>query len=135
MDNQTTRSAVIQLRRLLRRLNRAHSSNEEACTACGLQQLAMQLVDEIELESEQISHPDLLPGAASIMLSAESVLAVIYALGIKSADEQGRVVQALTDYIGDVVMDQLAQEELSETTGHDPQAFSSTQGRRGGPLY
>ena len=40
-------------------------------------------------------------------------MSVLYALDVRTADEQGRVLQALLDHIGDVVLDQLAQEEMN----------------------
>lgn len=109
----TTRphASLVALRRLLRRLDRAHTSEESSCPACRLQRLALQLNEEVEAEASQINAPDLLPGAASVGMAIESVLTVIYTLDVREADEQGRVVQALLDYIGDVVMDQLAHDE------------------------
>ena len=125
------RTAIIQLRRLLRRLDRAHTGDDQACTACGLQQLAMQLVDEIETESERLAHDDLRPGAASIMLAVEGMVAVILALGVREADEQGRVLQALLDYVGSITLDQLAQIEIA-SGGNIP--LSPEKPRRG-PLH
>lgn len=104
-------ATLVQLRRLLRRLDRAHTSEESSCPACRLQRLALQLNEEVEAEATQINAPDLLPGAASVGMAIESILTVVYTLEVRAADEQGRVVQALLDYIGDVVMDQLAHDE------------------------
>jgi hypothetical protein len=104
-------ASLVALRRLLRRLDRAHTSEESSCPACRLQRLALQLNEEVESEASQIAAPDLLPGAASVGMAIESVLTVIYTLDVRAADEQGRVVQALLDYIGEVVMDQLAHDE------------------------
>lgn len=131
MDIAQRRTALIQLRRLLRRLERSHSGDENACVACNLQQLAVQLVDEIEIEAERAEHPDLRPGAASIVLAVESLIATIFALGVQEADEQGRVLQALLDYIGDVVLDQLAQAELdSGETSPEPAPVPPATPRR-----
>ena len=104
-------ATLVALRRLLRRLDRAHTSEEDSCPACRLQRLALQLNEEAEVEASQIGAPDLPPGAASVGMAIESVLTVIYTLDVRAADEQGRVVQALLDYIGDVVMEQLAHDE------------------------
>ena len=95
MDMSQRRTAITQLRRLLRRLERAHSGDETACPACALQQLAVQLVDEIEIESERAEVEDLRPGAASVVLAVESLIAAIYALGVQEADEQGRLIELL----------------------------------------
>ena len=46
-------------------------------------------------------------------MAIESVLTVMYALDVRGAEEQGRVTQALLDYIGDVVLDQLAHDEAN----------------------
>ena len=108
------RQSIVQLRRMLRRLDRSHSGDESGCPTCSLQRLAAQLVDE--LEAQQFASPDLTPGAASVTVAVEALMSVIYALDVRTADEQGRVVQALLDHIGDVVLDQLAQEEM-DTAG------------------
>ena len=104
-------ASLVALRRMLRRLDRAHTSEESTCPACRLQRLALQLNEEVESEATQLSAADLMPGAASVGMAIESVLTVIYTLDVRAADEQGRVLQALLDYIGDVVMDQLAHDE------------------------
>jgi hypothetical protein len=104
-------ATLVQLRRLLRRLDRAHTSEESTCPACSLQRLALQLNEEVEAEATQLNAADLPPGSASVGMAIESVLTVIYTLDVRAADEQGRVVQALLDYIGEVVMDQLAHDE------------------------
>jgi len=137
MDMSQRRQAIKQLRRLLRRLERSHSGNEEACPACSLQQLAVQLVDEIEIEADRVQHPDLRPGAASVILAAEAIIAVIYALGIQEADEQGRALQGLLDYVGDIVLDQLGQDEFASINAADePESVPSITGsRRGGSLH
>ena len=132
METPQRRTAIVQLRRLLRRLDRAHSGDEQGCIACGLQQLAMQLVDEIEIESERLAHENLQPGAASIVLAVEAMIAAIYALGVEEADEQGRVLQALLDYVGDVTLDQLAQAEMAQ--GEPPPA-PPVPPRRSGSLH
>lgn len=106
-------ASLVQLRRLLRRLDGAHTNDESACPACRLQRLALQLNEEIEADAAQLAHAAFAPGAASVGMAIESILTVIYALDVRAADEQGRVVQALLDYIGDVVMEQLAHDEAS----------------------
>ena len=111
MSATRTHASLIALRRLLRRLDRAHTTEETECPACRLQRLALQLNEEVEAEAGQIAAADLPPGAASIGMAIESILTVIYTLDARAADEQGRVVQALLDYIGDVVMEQLAHDE------------------------
>ncbi len=110
------RQSIVQLRRMLRRLDRSHSGDESGCPTCSLQRLAAQLVDELEAEAQQFASPDLTPGAASVTVAVEALMSVIYALDVRTADEQGRVVQALLDHIGDVVLDQLAQEDM-DTAG------------------
>ena len=107
------RQSIVQLRRMLRRLDRSHSGDESGCPTCSLQRLAAQLVDELEAEAQQFNNPDLAPGAASVTMAVEALMAVLYALDVRTADEQGRVLQALLDHIGDVVLDQLAQEEIN----------------------
>lgn len=136
MDMSQRRIAIMQLRRLLRRLERAHSGDENACPACNLQQLAVQLVDEIEVESEQAALDDLRPGAASVVLAVESLIAAIYALNVQEPDEQGRVLQALLDYVGNVVLDQLAQDELvNGASPAEPSPIPPAGPRRGGSLH
>ena len=132
METPPKRTAMIQLRRLLRRLDRAHVGGEQACVACGLQQMAMQLVDEIEIESGQLENDNLRPGAASVILAVEAMMGALYALGVEDADEQGRVLQALLDYVGDLTLDQLAQAEMAAGGAAPP---PETKARRGGPLH
>ncbi len=135
MDKPPRRTDIIQLRRLLRRLDRAHTGDESRCAACGLQQLAMQLVDEIELQSERAQRDELRPGAASVILAIESVIAAIYALGVEDADEQGRVMQALLDYIGDVSLDLLAQDAMAQEGEAPASAPAPSTSRRSGSLH
>ena len=96
-------ASLVQLRRLLRKLDHAHTSDESSCPACRLQRLALQLNEEVEGEVQQLAVPGLGPGSASVAMAVESVLTVLYALDVRGAEEQGRVTQALLDYIGDVV--------------------------------
>ena len=56
------RQSIVQLRRMLRRLDRSHSGDESGCPTCSLQRLAAQLVDELEAEAQQFASPDA-PGA------------------------------------------------------------------------
>ena len=104
-------ASLVQLRRLLRKLDRAHTSEESSCPACRLQRMALQLNEEIEGDTQQQNVPGLGPGSASVAMAIESVLTVMYALDVRGAEEQGRVTQALLDYIGDIVLDQLAHDE------------------------
>jgi hypothetical protein len=106
-------ASLVQLRRLLRKLDRAHTSDESNCPACRLQRLALQLNEEVEGEVQQLAVPGLGPGSASVAMAIESVLTVMYALDVRGAEEQGRVTQALLDHIGDVVLDQLAHDEAN----------------------
>lgn len=139
MSTTRTHASLIALRRLLRRLDRAHTSEESSCPACRLQRLALQLNEEVEAEAGQIGAPDLLPGAASVGMAIESVLTVVYTLDVRAADEQGRVVQALLDYIGDVVMDQLAHDEQGAggqpPPEEDPPATEGFPPQRRGSLH
>lgn len=130
------RQHIVQLRRLLRRLDRSHSGDESGCPTCGLQRLAAQLVEELENEAGQMQNENLPPGAASVTMAMEALIAVLYTLDVRGADEQGRVLQALLDHVGGMVLDQLAQDELN-TAGEfggesDPGADSPpSPGRRG----
>ena len=47
------RQSIVQLRRMLRRLDRSHSGDESGCPTCSLQRLAAQLVDELEARLEE----------------------------------------------------------------------------------
>jgi hypothetical protein len=114
-------ASMVQLRRMLRRIDRAHTSDESTCPACRLQRLALQLNEEVEGEAAQLGHAELGPGAASVGMAVESILTVLYALDVRAADEQGRVLQALLDYIGDVVMEQLAHDEANAAGMSEPQ--------------
>ena len=87
-------ASLVQLRRLLRKLDRAHTSDESNCPACRLQRLALQLNEEVEGEVQQLAVPGLGPGSASVAMAIESVLTVMYALDVRGAEEQGRVTQA-----------------------------------------
>ena len=51
MSTGGQRLPIVQLRRLLRRLDRSHSGEEGGCPTCGLQRLAAQLIEEIEGEA------------------------------------------------------------------------------------
>jgi hypothetical protein len=138
MSETSRRQSIVQLRRMLRRLDRSHSGDESGCPTCSLQRLAAQLVDELEAEAQQFASPDLAPGAASVTMAVEALIAVIYALDVRAADEQGRVLQALLDHIGDVVLDQLAQEEQNTTgaaAGDDEGATEPAPPRRSGSLH
>jgi len=140
MSDTGKRQSIVQLRRMLRRLDRSHSGDESGCPTCSLQRLAAQLVDELEAEAGQLASPDLLPGAASVTMAVEALIAVIYALDVRAADEQGRVLQALLDHIGDVVLDQLAQEEqnASGAAAGDPEDDAPPETappRRSGSLH
>lgn len=138
MSETSRRQSIVQLRRMLRRLDRSHSGDESGCPTCSLQRLAAQLVDELEAEAQQFASPDLAPGAASVTMAVEALIAVIYALDVRAADEQGRVLQALLDHIGDVVLDQLAQEEQNTTgaaAGDDDGATEPAPPRRSGSLH
>lgn len=128
---------MVQLRRLLRRLDHAHTSDESACPACQLQRLALQLNEELEADAAQLANRDLGPGAASVVMAIESVLTVIYALDVRAADEQGRVLQALLDYVGDVVLDQLAHDAASGApeTAEDATPADALPARRSGSLH
>ena len=106
-------ASLVQLRRLLRKLDRAHTSEESSCPACRLQRMALQLNEEIEGDTQQQNVPGLGPGSASVAMAIESVLTVMYALDARGPEEQGRVAQALLDYIGDIVLDQLAHDEAN----------------------
>ena len=112
MNESSKRMAVTQLRRLLRRLERSHTNDPAGCATCSLQQLSTQLIEELENEAQQFGNPEIRPGAASVLLATEAVLGIVYLLDVREADEQGRVVQALLDQIGGMVMDILAHEEL-----------------------
>jgi len=129
--------SLVQLRRLLRRLDHAHTANEGDCAACRLQRLALQLNEELEAESTQLARPELGPGSASVMMAVESVLTVLYTLDVRAADEQGRVLQALLDYVGDVVLDQLAHDAAGPPgeAGEEGTATESLAARRGGSLH
>ena len=138
MSETSRRQSIVQLRRMLRRLDRSHSGDESGCPTCSLQRLAAQLVDDLEAESAQFASPDLVPGAASVTMAVEALIAVIYALDVRAADEQGRVLQALLDHIGDVVLDQLAQEEQDTggtATGEDDAPAQPAPPRRSGSLH
>jgi len=131
------RQSIVQLRRMLRRLDRSHSGDESGCPTCSLQRLAAQLVDELEAEAQQFNNPDLTPGAASVTMAVEALMAVLYALDVRTADEQGRVLQALLDHIGDVVLDQLAQEEVdsASSAADDEGPTEPPPPRRSGSLH
>jgi hypothetical protein len=132
------RQSLVQLRRMLRRLDRSHSGDESACPTCSLQRLAAQLVDELEAEAQQFASPDLVPGAASVTMAVEALIAVMWALDVRAADEQGRVLQALLDHVGDVVLDQLAQEEENasgQAATEDEGAPEPAPPRRSGSLH
>ena len=111
------RQSIVQLRRLLRRLDRSHSGDEGGCPTCSLQRMATHLIEEIENEAHQLGNEDLRPGAASVTMAVESIIAVIFALDVRGADEQGRVLQALLDHVGGLVLDQLAQDEMIAAEG------------------
>lgn len=132
-------ASLVQLRRLLRRLDRSHTSDESNCPACRLQRLALQLNEEVEAEAREMQLPALGPGSASVAMTIESVLTVMYALDVRGAEEQGRVVQALLDYVGDVVLDQLAHDEAS-AAGQSADEIEHPEGgglppRRSGSLH
>ena len=59
-------------------------------------------------------------------------MGALYALGVEDADEQGRVLQALLDYVGDITLDQLAQAEMASGDAAPPPEVKT---RRGGPLH
>jgi len=132
------RQSMLQLRRMLRRLDRSHSGDEGGCATCNLQRVAAQLVEEIEAEAHQSGSSELRPGAASVTLAVEALIGVIFALDVRGADEQGRVLQALLDHVGDVVLDQLAQEEFAaaEAMMNDEDGVQDpVPPRRGGSLH
>lgn len=138
MNDTTRRTAVTQLRRLLRRIDRSHTNDPSGCPTCSLQQLSAQLIEELEGEAQQFNNPDIPPGAASVLLATEAVLGLVYLLDIREADEQGRVVQALLDHVGGMVLDILAQDEMTAqqiieyTEGEGGGAPPTGGGRRGG---
>lgn len=121
MSATARRQPMTRLRRLLRRLDRSHSGDQNVCQTCSLQRLAAQMVDELEAEAHQIGSPDLGPGSASVTMTVEALIAVMWALDVQDADEQGRVLQALLDHVGGIVLDQLALEE-EEMTGRGQDA-------------
>jgi hypothetical protein len=133
------RQSIVQLRRLLRRLDRSHSGEESGCPTCSLQRLAAQLVEEIENEAQQLGNDDLRPGAASVTMAVEALIAVIFTLDVHGADEQGRVLQALLDHVGGLVLDQLAQEEemsaADEQREPDPEPGAAPPAGRRGSLH
>ncbi|MBK6288111.1 MAG: hypothetical protein IPJ33_16445 [Gammaproteobacteria bacterium] len=131
------RLSMVQMRRMLRRLERAHSGDEGVCPACSLQRLAAQLVEELEYESHQLASPELRPGAASVTMAVEALITIIYTLDVRGADEQGRVLQALLDQVGGIVLDQLAQEEMNAAGAGEQDAGDSEPAppRRGGSLH
>lgn len=136
MNSGGHRQSIVQLRRLLRRLDRSHSGDEGGCPTCSLQRLAAQLLEELEAEAQQFDNDNLRPGAASVTMAVESLMAVIYALDVRGADEQGRVLQALLDHVGGLVLDQLAQEEMNAAgefgaEGEDPDRPAPAPGGRG----
>jgi hypothetical protein len=127
---------MVQMRRMLRRLERAHSGDEGACPACSLQRLAAQLVEELEYESHQLGSAELRPGAASVTMAVEALITIIYTLDVRGADEQGRVLQALLDQVGGIVLDQLAQEEMNAAAEQQEQGDTEpAPPRRGGSLH
>lgn len=139
MNESNKRMAVAQLRRLLRRLERSHTNDPAGCATCSLQQLSTQLIEELENEAQQFGNPDIRPGGASVLLATEAVLGIVYLLDVREADEQGRVVQALLDQIGGMVMDLLAQDELAASEllampddNDDDLPPAPSGGRRGG---
>lgn len=131
------RLSLVHLRRMLRRLEHAHSGDEGECPACSLQRLAAQLVEELEFEAHQLDSPDLRPGAASVTMAVEALITIIYTLDVKGADEQGRVLQAALDQIGGIVLDQLAQEEMNAMREEaEPAGVEQPPApRRGGSLH
>lgn len=138
MSATARRQPIIRLRRLLRRLDRSHSGDQNVCQTCSLQRLAAQMVDELETEAHQIGSPDLGPGSASVTMAVEALIAVMWSLDVQEADEQGRVLQALLDHVGGIVLDQLALEE-EEMTGRGQDADDETPPppapRRSGSLH
>lgn len=132
------RQSMMQLRRLLRRLERSHSGDQNVCQTCSLQRLAAQLVDELEREAHQMDLADLGPGAASVTMAVEALIAVMWALDVQEADEQGRVLQALLDHVGGLVLDQLALEEEEMAGGaseSDDAPPAPPSPRKGGMLH
>ena len=132
------RQSIVQLRRMLRRLDRSHSGDESGCPTCSLQRLAAQLVDELEAEAQQFASLDLTPGAASVTVAVEALMSVLYALDVRTADEQGRVLQALLDHVGGLVLDQLAIEEedmQGQPAESDEAPPAPPSPRRGGSLH
>lgn len=119
MSATARRQSMTRLRRLLRRLDRSHSGDQNICQTCSLQRLAAQMIDELEAEAHQLGSPDLGPGAASVTMAVEALIAAMWALDVQEADEQGRVLQALLDHVGGIVLDQLALEE-EEAAGRSP---------------
>ncbi len=138
MSDTGKRQSMVQLRRLLRRLDRSHSGDQDVCQTCSLQRLAAQLVDELEREAHQVGSPDLGPGAASVMMAVEALIAVMWALDVQSPEEQGRVLQALLDHVGNLVLDQLAieEEEMEGLPSEGDDAPPAPPGpRQGGLLH
>lgn len=111
MSNTGKHQSLVRLRRMLRRLERSHSGDQNICHTCSLQRLAAQLVDELEREAHQLDSADIGPGAASVIMAVEALIAAMWALDAQSPDEQGRVLQALLDHVGNLVLDQLAMED------------------------
>jgi hypothetical protein len=133
MNTTGRRQSIVQLRRMLRRLDAAHTNEESGCPVCSLHRLGAQLVEELEMEAEQLGSPDLRPGAASVLLAVEAVIGIIYTLDVQGADEQGRVMQALLDHVGAIVLDQLAHDEMSAAEqGGEPASVPPAGTRRGG---
>ena len=138
MGSTAKRQSMTQLRRLLRRLERSHGGDQNVCQTCSLQRLAAQLVDELETEAHQIGSPDLGPGAASVVMAVEALIAAMWALDVQAADEQGRVLQALLDHVGGLVLDQLAIEEedmQGQPAESDEAPPAPPSPRRGGSLH
>ena len=101
------RLSMVQMRRMLRRLERTHSGDEGVCPAC------------------------------SVTMAVEALITIIYTLDVRGADEQGRVLQALLDQVGGIVLDQLAQEEMNAAGAGEQDAGDSEPAppRRGGSLH
>ena len=127
--------AIAQLRRLLRRIDRSHTNDPEGCPTCSLQQLSAQLIEELENEAAQFDDLNLQPGAASVLLATEAVLGLVYLMGARDPDTQGRTVQAALDHIGGLVLDLLAQDEIDASLtmqdGEPGGGMPPPTGRRG----
>jgi hypothetical protein len=71
-------------------------------------------------------------------MAVEALIATMWALDVQAADEQGRVLQALLDHVGGLVLDQLAIEEedmQGQPAESDEAPPAPPSPRRGGSLH